>query len=1153
MVNSPERLLSSIRSEKQKSDVECDIEMRLRRSKRRILPSARFKHTNQESACDGLDLEELEAIKRDNLRLTLRSQKSCCEALRNKMNESHQSQYIDTMRDLPNCAISGEGPYNEENVYACLDENPISYQDEYFGQNDFWPSQLAPNQASRKMLREKESRLFAAQLDHLKKVADVREMGIDCGPANYEQSGRTYAGTSADRLQTKRPKRSIFTKIVNLLTPNALHNSRQVDHTTRLCMMPNKRSASSTEIEQSNDGSRQIPSCSSIYKSRTLSSKSTHNLFNNSMRFLSSSRKSINLSALNNSGTEYANGFLSSRSFMSGFLTIGRRSGAATAAALANNQKGYKFTINGGKLSKEDQLQNTLRRIYSSVDSLPSADSSSSSNLQNFNSCDGNNCPTPMLDSRSKPDGNIYSQVPNLNDCDNCIYCEAIVTDNNEISAAEGEKLQIVGKAKALVDCNPCAYDKEALVFKRGDTIDIIERHQSGTWIGRCANRVGHFKFINVVEIFDHEPQDNGTQSSGDLSNVEISYGEKMAKIDSHKLDSSGSELANDDKKSFVTKLEIKNTNSPDNLKKKSLSTHTLSRDRHKGCETNYDDQNLGDKTMMGSLEQLIAAIGLHNCRQSSRPNEIEEITKANSGDQSCLEIELASCPDGAECELSYLELLNKNGITSLDSFSSLEECSDLSRIGIVDDEHQRRLLMAAKIIRQALSAARTNFVENYCIETKTPCIEKRAKSSELEETQQVTPARHGDEKYSNQSPTRGNELTSDYYCGSKKKLEKDNQLPPKTMPIKGLADNKGREGEPIYVNLQRSTASEPSVDCGSIRDATNPASAGSSSVVDLNMNYLDTCNLDLPDESSLREQAADNDEGGVAEHQHHGCKTITKRKHETRVKLVTEQDSVSRIDKVNSLAGQERTMRGGDKLFAGETSADELDDRNSINPVDRYQIHHELGRNRFNDLTGTQDNIDHYHSYTKTITPRSRPLAITSEIANEEVVNIKHGKPAFTRGCSVRVSSRKPKKINSGLVGSRDPKRRSHGWQSTNTYRQHNSLSPAHHCSQSTCHERASVVKQSEQETCLADKTSKQFDNLLMKGDHNCLKYNEPKHVVAALCQKKSGEAISQQQQSKKQDGRHNSYHLLNPDSQIISSKSAYDLRVNFSKFLEI
>ena len=56
----------------------------------------------------------------------------------------------------------------------------------------------------------------------------------------------------------------------------------------------------------------------------------------------------------------------------------------------------------------------------------------------------------------------------------------------------------VIGQARAVVDCVPSPYDKDALTFARDDLIDIFDMNTSGLWTGRCGNKVGHFKFVNV-------------------------------------------------------------------------------------------------------------------------------------------------------------------------------------------------------------------------------------------------------------------------------------------------------------------------------------------------------------------------------------------------------------------------------------------------------------------------------------------------------------------------------------------------------------------------------------------------------------------------------------------------------------------------------
>ena len=55
-----------------------------------------------------------------------------------------------------------------------------------------------------------------------------------------------------------------------------------------------------------------------------------------------------------------------------------------------------------------------------------------------------------------------------------------------------------LGQARAVVDCVPSPYDREALGFSKGDIIDIISMNEGGRWRGHCRGRMGHFKFVNV-------------------------------------------------------------------------------------------------------------------------------------------------------------------------------------------------------------------------------------------------------------------------------------------------------------------------------------------------------------------------------------------------------------------------------------------------------------------------------------------------------------------------------------------------------------------------------------------------------------------------------------------------------------------------------
>ncbi|XP_031846211.1 uncharacterized protein LOC116432885 isoform X2 [Nomia melanderi] len=65
----------------------------------------------------------------------------------------------------------------------------------------------------------------------------------------------------------------------------------------------------------------------------------------------------------------------------------------------------------------------------------------------------------------------------------------------------------VLCRARALVDYTPSPYDKEALKFKKGDIIDVVQMNKSGLWKGILHNRIGHFKFINVEILNDRVPR----------------------------------------------------------------------------------------------------------------------------------------------------------------------------------------------------------------------------------------------------------------------------------------------------------------------------------------------------------------------------------------------------------------------------------------------------------------------------------------------------------------------------------------------------------------------------------------------------------------------------------------------------------------------
>ena len=58
--------------------------------------------------------------------------------------------------------------------------------------------------------------------------------------------------------------------------------------------------------------------------------------------------------------------------------------------------------------------------------------------------------------------------------------------------------LPVLGQARALVSCSPSPYDTDILRYQAGDIIDITHMNPNGLWRGRCGDKTGQFKFINV-------------------------------------------------------------------------------------------------------------------------------------------------------------------------------------------------------------------------------------------------------------------------------------------------------------------------------------------------------------------------------------------------------------------------------------------------------------------------------------------------------------------------------------------------------------------------------------------------------------------------------------------------------------------------------
>ncbi|KAL0832942.1 hypothetical protein ABMA28_001077 [Loxostege sticticalis] len=79
--------------------------------------------------------------------------------------------------------------------------------------------------------------------------------------------------------------------------------------------------------------------------------------------------------------------------------------------------------------------------------------------------------------------------------------------ENIELSPAGRSLLvpQMLCRARALVDYVPNIYEKDALRYKKGEIIEVINMNASGIWRGVLNNKVGNFKFANVEVLSDRD------------------------------------------------------------------------------------------------------------------------------------------------------------------------------------------------------------------------------------------------------------------------------------------------------------------------------------------------------------------------------------------------------------------------------------------------------------------------------------------------------------------------------------------------------------------------------------------------------------------------------------------------------------------------
>ena len=90
-----------------------------------------------------------------------------------------------------------------------------------------------------------------------------------------------------------------------------------------------------------------------------------------------------------------------------------------------------------------------------------------------------------------------------LRGCTSAVRSEVIAVDQPRPGPVQADTACVysgpfLGQARAVVDCVPSPYDREALAFAKDDLIDIIAMNAGGWWRGRCGRRVGYFKFVNV-------------------------------------------------------------------------------------------------------------------------------------------------------------------------------------------------------------------------------------------------------------------------------------------------------------------------------------------------------------------------------------------------------------------------------------------------------------------------------------------------------------------------------------------------------------------------------------------------------------------------------------------------------------------------------
>ena len=79
-----------------------------------------------------------------------------------------------------------------------------------------------------------------------------------------------------------------------------------------------------------------------------------------------------------------------------------------------------------------------------------------------------------------------------LRGCTSAVRSEVIAVDKTRTRPVEADTAcvysgPVLGQARAVVDCVPSPYDKDALPFSKDDMIDFIAMTAGGLWRGKCG------------------------------------------------------------------------------------------------------------------------------------------------------------------------------------------------------------------------------------------------------------------------------------------------------------------------------------------------------------------------------------------------------------------------------------------------------------------------------------------------------------------------------------------------------------------------------------------------------------------------------------------------------------------------------------------